>query len=291
MQPMPQPATMRYRLLDHKHLTKQLITHIEQNRFLLPADLLGILMSSDGGVRATVEVDKPHVAVCRFSIRTADRTSRGGTQHCRTPKRGHGNHHSLKPGARDMTDTFGKLLGPAVLLLAAVTITGWATQTEASEVCPENLAFEMRPLAEQQPVSLCQRYSGKVILVVNTASRCGFTPQFKGLEKLYQRYKARGLVVLGFPSNDFAQELSDEAEIRGFCRLSYGVKFPMFEKIKVTGDAAHPFYKRLAAEANTQPGWNFHKYLLDRDGRVSQSFVTMTRPEDPRLLAAIEALL
>lgn len=179
----------------------------------------------------------------------------------------------------------------ATLLLLTAAMLFKPADVNAAEACPENLAFDMRPLARSERVSLCERYAGKVLLVVNTASRCGFTPQFAGLEKLYQRYKDRGLVVLGFPSNDFAQELSEESEIGSFCRLNYGVKFPMFEKIHVKGDGAHPFYKRLAAEAKTQPGWNFHKYLIARDGRVAQSFVTMTRPEDPRLLAAIEDLL
>lgn len=177
-----------------------------------------------------------------------------------------------------------------VIALASI-ITVPPAHAQTAPECPQNLAFEFRPLAGQQPISLCQRYAGKVLLVVNTASRCGFTPQFDGLQALYQRYRERGLVVLGFPSNDFAQELQDEAEIRGFCRLNYGVDFPMFEKISVTGEAAHPFYRRLAAEANMRPGWNFHKYLIDRDGRVDRSFVTRTRPDDPALVAAIEALL
>lgn len=176
-------------------------------------------------------------------------------------------------------------------MLGCLLALGGPTVATAAEACPGILDFEMRPLARQQKVSLCERYAGKVLLVVNTASRCGFTPQFEGLQALYEQYRDRGLVVLGFPSNDFAQELQDESEIRGYCRLSYGVDFPMFEKVSVKGEAAHPFYKRLAAATGGEPRWNFHKYLVDRTGRVDRAFATRTRPDDPGLAAAIEALL
>jgi len=157
--------------------------------------------------------------------------------------------------------------------------------------CPETLDFSLRPLAEQTTKSLCDEYAGKVLLIVNTASRCGFTPQYDGLEALYESYRERGLVVLGFPSNDFAQELGTEEEIQSFCRLTYDVKFPMFEKIKVTGDSAHPLYKLLASQGNGYPRWNFHKYLIDRKGNVVSSFATTTRPQDEKIIAAIEQLL
>lgn len=157
--------------------------------------------------------------------------------------------------------------------------------------CPASLDFQMRPLASDRTESLCERYAGKVLLVVNTASRCGFTPQYEGLEALYDRYRERGLVVLGFPSNDFAQEPGSEKDIQNFCRLNHGVRFPMYEKIAVSGPDAHPFYRRLAARGTGYPEWNFNKYLLDRKGVVVARFPSRTRPDDPELIAAIEKLL
>ncbi len=156
----------------------------------------------------------------------------------------------------------------------------------------ELLNQEFRPLTGSEPVNLCEAYAGKVILVVNTASKCGNTPQYNGLESLYQRYSDDGLVVLGFPSNDFGgQEPGTEAEIQEFCRLTYGVKFPMFEKITVKGSDAHPFYAQLAAAAGTAPTWNFHKFLIDRDGKLVQEFSPRTQPEDASVVDAIEAAL
>lgn len=158
--------------------------------------------------------------------------------------------------------------------------------------CPESLDFHKRALAGDESVHLCELLGGKVVLVVNTASRCAYTPQYDGLEKLYQRYQDRGLVVVGFPSNDFAgQEPGAEKQIRDFCRLTYNVKFPMFEKVQVKGDAADPFYQYLARAAGEQPGWNFHKYLLDRNGRVVASFPSQVEPDDERLVGMIEKLL
>jgi glutathione peroxidase len=162
----------------------------------------------------------------------------------------------------------------------------------AQAACPEALDYHKRPLTGQQPVHLCEVLSGKVVLVVNTASKCAYTPQYDGLEKLYDRYRDRGLVVAGFPSNDFAgQEPGTEKQIQDFCRLTYSVEFPMFEKIRVKGASADPFYRHLAAVTGEQPRWNFHKYLIDRDGRVVASFPSQVRPEDPRLVKRIEELL
>ncbi len=157
--------------------------------------------------------------------------------------------------------------------------------------CPASLDFRARPLASDRAESLCQRYAGKVLLVVNTASRCGFTPQYEGLETLYRHYRDRGLVVLGFPSNDFAQEPDEEEKIQNFCQASYGVGFPMFQKIKVSGPDAHPFYRQLAAQGGGYPEWNFYKYLVDRKGAVIARFPSQTRPDDPELIATIERLL
>lgn len=154
------------------------------------------------------------------------------------------------------------------------------------------LNFDFRTLAGEERVNLKQAYAGKVVLIVNTASKCGFTGQYEGLEALYRDYGARGLVVLGFPSNDFGnQEPGDEEAIQQFCRLTYGVQFPMFEKISVRKGQAHPLYQALAEAAGGYPRWNFHKYLLDRRGRLVGSFGSFTKPESRKLLAAVERAL
>lgn len=149
-----------------------------------------------------------------------------------------------------------------------------------------------RPLAGKAPVNLQQAYAGKVLLVVNTASKCGFTPQFEGLEALHAKYKSKGFAVLGFPSGDFmGQEFGDEKKIQEFCTLTYGVKFPMFEKVHVKGDDATAFYKDLQKSTGEAPKWNFHKYLIGRDGRTVSSFGSRTTPDDKALVAAIEAAI
>jgi len=151
---------------------------------------------------------------------------------------------------------------------------------------------DFRRLASQETVNLCEAYSGKVILVVNTASKCGNTPQYDGLEKLYAEYGDEGLVVLGFPSNDFmGQEPGSEEQIEEFCRLTYGVQFPMFEKTTVKGEDANAFYVALADASGTYPTWNFHKYLIGRDGRYITEFSPRTQPEDEAILAALRAAL
>jgi len=157
---------------------------------------------------------------------------------------------------------------------------------------PALLDREYRRLAGTERVNLQQAYGGQVLLVVNTASKCGFTPQYEGLEALHARFKDRGFAVLGFPSNDFmGQEPGSEKQIQEFCALTYGVKFPMFEKVHVRGRDATPLYKQLAAEAGAAPAWNFHKYLVDREGRAVASFGSKVKPEDPALQAKLEALL
>jgi glutathione peroxidase len=151
---------------------------------------------------------------------------------------------------------------------------------------------DFRRLATDEVVNLAEAYGGKVVLVVNTASKCGNTPQYEGLEKLYDEYGERGLVVLGFPSNDFfGQEPGTEEEIQEFCRLTYGVKFPMFEKVTVKEGEAHPFFDDLAAAAGTYPTWNFHKYLVGRDGRLIAEFSPRTQPYDAALVSSIEGAL
>ena len=151
---------------------------------------------------------------------------------------------------------------------------------------------DFRLLASDEVVNLGDAYAGKVILVVNTASKCGNTPQYDGLEKLYENYGDDGFVVLGFPSNDFmGQEPGTEEEIQEFCRLTYKVRFPMFEKITVKKGKAHPFFEQLAAEAGTYPTWNFHKFLIGRDGKLITEFSPRTKPESKDVVAQIEAAL
>jgi len=157
--------------------------------------------------------------------------------------------------------------------------------------CPAMLKHTMKRLQDEAPQALCQ-YAGKVLLVVNTASQCGYTPQYKGLEALHSRYAARGLVVMGFPSNDFGgQEPGDAKQIGETCFNFYGVRFPMFSKITVKGASTHPLYAQLAQATGQAPGWNFHKYLVDRQGRVVASFKSDVEPEDKRLTAEIDRLL
>lgn len=159
--------------------------------------------------------------------------------------------------------------------------------------CQDGLLDQnFRKLAGSEVVNLCHAYSGKVLLVVNTASKCGYTPQYDGLEKLHETYKKQGFAVLGFPSNDFmGQEPGTEEEIQDFCRLTYGVKFPMFEKITVKKEDAHPFFQQLAKVSGTYPTWNFHKFLIGRDGKLIKQFSPHTKPFDPEMVATIEQAL
>jgi len=157
--------------------------------------------------------------------------------------------------------------------------------------CPALLDHTVLRLQDEAPQSLCQ-YAGKVLLVVNTASYCGFTGQYEGLEALHARYRDRGLVVLGFPSNDFAQETGSNAEIAEFCANTFGVRFPMFAKGHVRGAQAAPLYRALAAAADGQtPRWNFHKYLVSRSGRGVGSYGSSVAPDNGALVQAIERQL
>ena len=193
----------------------------------------------------------------------------------------------------DSSMTSFKALQCLALLVCSLAVpAAWAQSaagtTNAS--CPNLLNHSFLRLQDEKPQSLCQ-YSGKVILVVNTASYCGFTSQYKGLESVYSKYKDRGLVVLGFPSNDFAQEKSNNKDIADFCENTFGVKFPMFTKTAVTGDAAVPFFKQLAKDPGQKPKWNFYKYLIGRDGRLIDSYNSLTTPESKGLTQAIEKSL
>ena len=153
--------------------------------------------------------------------------------------------------------------------------------------CPALLDRRLDTLLDK-PQSLCE-YAGKVVLVVNTASQCGYTPQYDGLEALYRKYRDRGLVVLGFPSNDFGgQEPGSNKEIAAFCVNQYAIDFPMFAKTELK---QNPLYVDLVKATGAAPRWNFHKYLIDRSGKQVQSFDTRVDPADPKFVAAIESLL
>ena len=165
-----------------------------------------------------------------------------------------------------------------------------ALAPQAEGACPASLNFKFPRLQDEAPQNLCQ-YAGKVVLVVNTASYCGFTPQYEGLEALYSKYRDRGLVVLGFPSNDFSQEPGSEKQIADFCYNTYGVKFPMLGKSHVRGSEANPMYALLAKETGTSPKWNFYKYLIGRNGQVVGSYNSMTKPDDKQFVAKVEELL
>jgi len=176
------------------------------------------------------------------------------------------------------------------LLIAGLLPVAVAPLVARAE-CPALLKQSFTRLQDGKPLSLCQ-YSGQVILVVNTASYCGFTGQYDGLEKLYARLKDKGLVVLGFPSNDFGeQEPGNNQEIADFCRLTYGVQFPMVGKTVVKGRQANPFYLQLAEITGSTPRWNFHKYLINRDASKVLAFGSLTKPNDPALLARIDEFL
>ncbi|TKS54084.1 glutathione peroxidase [Luteimonas yindakuii] len=155
------------------------------------------------------------------------------------------------------------------------------------------LDHQYRPLAGRGAVDLRATYGGQVVLVVNTASKCGLAPQFEALEALHSKYAPRGFAVLGFPSGDFReQEFEDETEIREFCTLTYGVQFPMFERVHVVGPQATGLYRDLAeASGGDVPQWNFHKYLIGRDGTLVASWGSRTPPDDPTIVSAIERAL
>ena len=157
--------------------------------------------------------------------------------------------------------------------------------------CPALLQYTFPRLQDEKPQPLCQ-YAGRVLLVVNTASYCGYTPQYQGLEDLYARYRDKGLVVLGFPSNDFGQQEPGNAkQIAEVCFNTFGVKFPMFDKTVTVGPKRHPLYTQLVEATGKAPGWNFHKYLIGRDGRVLANFPSAMEPMSRPVVSAVEAAL
>ena len=181
---------------------------------------------------------------------------------------------------------------------AALTFPAYAAGAPASALptaaapraCPALLQQDVLRLQDEKPQSLCQ-YSGKVVVVVNTASFCGFTPQYKSLEALYAKYQGRGLVVLGFPSNDFSQESGSNKDIADFCESTFGVKFPMFTKTRVSGKDASPLFQQLAAKTDTPVRWNFYKYIIGRDGTSVTAFNSMTDPGSSKFVAELEKQL
>lgn len=174
---------------------------------------------------------------------------------------------------------------------AAMAQTGAPAAAPAAQSCPALLNKTFPRLQDDAPQNLCQ-YAGKVVLVVNTASYCGYTKQYEGLEKLYAKYSGKGLVVLGFPSNDFGkQEPGSSKEIAELCYNTYGVKFPMFAKSQVSGDAPNPLHAQLIKATGKEPKWNFTKYLIDRKGNVIEHYPSKVTPEDPQLVNKIEQAL
>lgn len=167
-----------------------------------------------------------------------------------------------------------------------------AATPSAAPSCPDLLRHRMDRLQDEMPQDLCQ-YAGRVTLVVNTASLCGFTGQYAELEALYQRYSEQGLVVLGFPSADFGrQEYDSREQIADFCENTFGIRFPMFTKTRVrAGPGQHPLFAELTRRTGDAPGWNFHKYLISRDGRTVLSYPTRTSPKHPDFIAAVERLI
>ncbi|MGW8462212.1 glutathione peroxidase [Pseudomonas sp. CLCA07] len=171
---------------------------------------------------------------------------------------------------------------PALL----VAFTGLAHAGE----CPELLQGSLQKLRAKESIDLCQRFEGKPLVVVNTASFCGFAPQFKSLEALNQRFKGQGLEVIGVPSHDFKQEAMNGAETAKVCYVNYGVTFTMTEPQKVRGDDATHLFKVLAKQTSA-PKWNFYKYVVDRKGNVIANFSSLTKPDDPEFIAAVEQAL
>jgi glutathione peroxidase len=182
-------------------------------------------------------------------------------------------------------------LTSVVCLGLLIIFSALSAGAAGNESCNSALDYSFPALLTGRTQSLCA-YSGKVVLVVNTASECGYTPQYEGLEALYRRYEKRGLVVVGFPSNDFGgQEPGSNKEVADFCQLNYGVSFPMYEKSSVSGPRANALYSSLAQRTGAAPQWNFHKYLIDRSGDRVLSFESRVTPDDSMLVREIERLL
>lgn len=171
-------------------------------------------------------------------------------------------------------------------LFAAALALGFSGLALA-DGCPALLQGDLPKLRAKESIDLCQQFGGKPLVVVNTASYCGFAPQFEGLESVYKEYHGKGLEMLGVPSNDFKQEDADSEKTAKVCYANYGVTFTMTEAQKVRGDGAIPLFRELASQS-AAPKWNFYKYVVDRQGKVVASFSSLTKPDDPEFKAAIE---
>lgn len=176
------------------------------------------------------------------------------------------------------------------ILTAVVALSFMASSAQANQ-CGDILGHSMQQLKTRESIDLCQEYKGKTLLIVNTASKCGFTPQFDALETLYQKYQAAGLVVLGFPSDSFKQEYDDAEKTAEVCYLTYGVQFPMFASSKVRGDEANPVFKALINKTGESPSWNFNKYLVSADEQSIKHFGSRTKPDDKEFIAQLEKML
>ena len=178
-----------------------------------------------------------------------------------------------------------------IKIFVTIVLLSVASLGAQASNCPDLLKFVKRKLNSQDTVNMCEAYQGKTILFVNTASYCGFTPQFEGLEALYSKYNDKGFVVLGFPSHDFNQEDKSEVKTGQICRLTYGVKFPMFEAMSVKGEDVDPLYRMLANKSGQAPKWNFFKYLMDKNGNVVNAYASAIKPTDKVLVDDIEQAL
>lgn len=176
------------------------------------------------------------------------------------------------------------------LIVILVTLLLAPLAQASKKPCADYLSHDMRKLHSTEQINICNAFKGKALLIVNTASRCGFTPQFSGLETLHQTYGDRGLAVLGVPSNDFRQAAPDEETAARVCYIDYGVTFTMLSQQKVRGPDAHPVFKELGQRAG-EPSWNFNKYLIDRKGEVIERFDSSVEPMSDRLRKAIESVL
>lgn len=191
---------------------------------------------------------------------------------------------------KTVSASFTALLVLGVLAAAGISGAPDAVAADKAAACPAFLDHDFRKLHSSQQVNLCEAHAGKPMLIVNTASHCGFTPQFTGLEAVHDKYKDKGLVVVGFSSDDFNQEAKDEAEAAEICVQNFGVSFTMIAPQSVKGASANPVFKELARQTK-EPSWNFNKYLVSADGKVVKHFESRVTPDSAEMTSAIESLL
>lgn len=184
-------------------------------------------------------------------------------------------------------------MNPQTLWIVALLLMsmGFSAGSRAGESCAPLLNFSARTIDGKESIDFCKSYRQQVVLVVNTASQCGYTGQLKGLESLYQSYRGQGFIVLGFPSNDFRQEHDNPSETERVARKEYGTTFPLFERSAVSGDGASPFFQALAKTSGVTPAWNFQKYLIGRKGNIIKVYPSNVGPDDPLFRIELEAAL